>query len=140
MPLTADTVEDIRNGFPHPSIDPIVGEPTYFEIKRVHDLLKSNASSLTSTLGGGAHGLLGLILTPAIYQQITGHQFISPADPGAIPNIPAGTNANQTRTLTREHDLLLYTYLTATRCDQALKQQLIEAVNATYIETPPTIE
>ena len=44
-----------------------------------------------------------------------------PADPGAQPVIPNNANANATRTLTRQHDLALYTYLTATRCDKALK-------------------
>ena len=42
----------------------IHGEPTYVQLKNLKDLLKANAARVTSELGGGAHGHLGLILTP----------------------------------------------------------------------------
>ena len=37
----------------------IHGEPDYVQLKKLKDLLKANATKVTSDLGGGAHGHLG---------------------------------------------------------------------------------
>ena len=52
----------------------IHGEPDYVQLKNLRDLLKANASRVTSELGGGGHGHLGLILTPAEYKLL--HTFV----------------------------------------------------------------
>ena len=44
-----------------------------------------------STLGGGNHGFLGLILTPEKYQLVTSHAFEPHANPGALPTLPPNT-------------------------------------------------
>jgi len=48
--------------FEFPQLTKIHGEPDYDTLHRLHNELKSNAGSVPSTLGGGAHGHLGLIL------------------------------------------------------------------------------
>ena len=67
MASTAPTVEAIKAGFPHPSVPRKPGEPTYESIHAVHALLKANAASVPSELGGGVHGLLGLTLANTTY-------------------------------------------------------------------------
>lgn len=106
----APSVEDLRTSFLHPNITPINGEPHFEEIQRVHALLKSNAASVASALGGGAHGLLGLVTTPATYLRITGAAFNIPANPGITPTIPPGATAAQIGALTRQHTSDLRAY------------------------------
>jgi hypothetical protein len=55
MPTMAPTVESLIEGFPNPTIQPIVGEPTSYEtITAVARQLKTNAASVQTELGGGA--------------------------------------------------------------------------------------
>ena len=61
MTSSVPSVEDFTNAFPT-QVTPIVGEPTYATLKTLKDQLKANAASVPTTLGGGNHGYLGLIL------------------------------------------------------------------------------
>ena len=69
------TVESVIESFPNPSIPKFEHEPTYDSIKQVEKYLIENASSIESTLGGGNHGYLGLIMDPAKYQTLTRSLF-----------------------------------------------------------------
>ena len=102
MTSTVPSVEDFTNAFPN-HLTPIVGEPTYQTLKELKDQLKANAASIPTTLGGGNHGYLGLILSPAAYATISPTAFVEPAYPGQHPAIPAGTNAANTSTIIRRH-------------------------------------
>ena len=77
------SVEDFTNDFPT-QLTPIVGELTYTTLKTIKDQLKANASSIPTTLGGGNHGYLGLILSPATYATISPTALIEPANTSAI--------------------------------------------------------
>jgi hypothetical protein len=44
-------------------------------------------ASVPSEIGGGAHGLLGLVLPPATYTMLTNVVFQAPNNPGTIPVI-----------------------------------------------------
>ena len=135
MPVSVPSVDDIRNSFPHPTITAITGEPQYDEIRRVHKLLSSNAASVPSQLGGGNHGLLGHTIGPATYMNITGAAFLLPANPGAAPVIAANATAAQIGVATREFERLYYEYHHTTRCDQALKQQLLSCIEPMYLDS-----
>ena len=76
----------------------IHGEPDYVQLKNLQDLLKANASQVTSELGGGAHGHLGLILTPAEYTLIAALPYICPGHPGPLV-IPLGTTLHAANAL-----------------------------------------
>ena len=102
MTSSVPSVEDFTNAFPT-QLTPIVGEPTYTTLKTLKDQLKANAASMPTTLDGGNHGYLGLILSPATYATISPTVFIEPAYPGQHPTIPAGTNAANTSTIIRCH-------------------------------------
>ena len=83
--------ETIKANFPFPIIPREPGLPTFQIVNDVHNKSKANAASISSSLGGGAHGLLGLGLYPATYHQITGYHFIRPTNPGALPQNVNGT-------------------------------------------------
>ena len=68
----------------------IHGKPDYESIKKLKDILKANASRITSELGGGGHGHLGLILSAQEYNAVANPPYIRPAHPGPLI-IPHGT-------------------------------------------------
>eukprot|EP00957_Ditylum_brightwellii_P188784 14369841-Ditylum_brightwellii.AAC.1 len=47
-----------------------------------------NAASIDTTIAGGQHGHLGLVIMPARYLQLTGHPFAPPHNPGPTPIMP----------------------------------------------------
>jgi hypothetical protein len=132
MPTDIDKIVD---GFPHPTITPIIGIPTYESIAELNLHLNANAASVQSNLGDGQLGLLALTVSPAIYNTLSAIAFIPPANPGTTPNIPPNTTAAVTATIVRQHntDSILFREYRAT--DNALKQQVISCVNSMYLRT-----
>ena len=133
--INVPSVDEIRCGFPQPTVPTIDGEPNYETIKAVHDILKSNAAAIPTTLGGGAHGQLGLVLNPAVYIVISDQAYDRPANPGLTPNIPAGSTNAQIGVLTRNFNAEYKTYTECIRTDQALKQLLLGAVEDMYVSS-----
>lgn len=59
------SVDDIITKFPTKTIPTIPGEPDYASISKMVQLIYGNVTSLPTTLGGGQHGHIGLIMTPS---------------------------------------------------------------------------
>ena len=57
--------------FEFPEINKIHGAHTYAKLRNTKDQIKYTASSISSELGGGAHGHLRLVLTNIKYANIT---------------------------------------------------------------------
>ena len=68
---TTGPVDYAKTYFLHPTLTTIHGEPNYASLKLLKKELKANASTVTSDLGGGGHGHLGLVLTPHEYSMIS---------------------------------------------------------------------
>ena len=132
MTSTVPSIEDFTNAFPN-QLTPIAGEPTYQTLKALKDQLKANAASIPTTLGGGNHGYLGLILSPAAYATISPTAFVEPAYPGQHPTIPAGTNAANTSTIIRQHTEDTRQWREFKNVSTALKNQLLRAVDDIYV-------
>ena len=60
-------VDYITTVFKHNVLTKIVGEPTYQLLCTIKRECAANATLVHSNLGGGAHGLLGLVLIPTEY-------------------------------------------------------------------------
>ena len=97
------SVATICSVFEHQTIQPYTGEPDYEAIKSVHDQLKANAASIPSELGGGKHGLLGLIMSDATYLLMANSSFRFPPNPGLLPTIPTGSTAQRLPTPTKRY-------------------------------------
>ena len=134
MTTSVPSVEDITNAFPTP-ITKITGKPNYKGLKNLKDQLKANAASIPTTLGGGTHGYLGLILSPAAYATIAATQFIEPIYPGQHPNIPAGTSTANTSTIVRRHTEDLHQWREFKNVNTTLKNQLLSTLDDIYIRT-----
>jgi hypothetical protein len=123
-------------GFPHPSIPPILGIPTYVTIAELHLKLNTNAASVFSSHGDGAHGLLALTVSAeAVYNTLSDTPFIQPVNPGPQPVIPANATGPQISAITRSHTESHRTWKEYMATDKRLKQQLLAAVNETYYRT-----
>ena len=93
MTLTS-SVDYKDSYFKHPVLTRIRREPTYETLHHLKNELKSNASFIPTTLVGGNHGYLGVILTPVEYHRIApADLFIRPPNLGVLVPNPAGTAA-----------------------------------------------
>jgi hypothetical protein len=95
--------------------------------------LYSNAASLATTSGGGAHGHIGIIMLPALYTTLTATPYTAPLDPGVLPTIPANTTVAAREQLCLEHKEVRRVYGNHVNMDDALKGQVIDTVHDTYI-------
>ncbi len=82
------SVNDIVAKFPIKILPLIMGEPDYETINHMVQTLYGNAASLATTLGGGVHGHIGIIMGQALYATLMATPYIAPIDPGVLPNIP----------------------------------------------------
>jgi hypothetical protein len=121
--------------FPHTTLTPIVGKPTLATLTLLKLELYANAMFTESLLGGGNHGYLALVMSPAEYALQPGTiPFIEPANPGEQPpHLPAAT-APQMTEANRRHDYNIAKYAEYRAIHAQLKLQLINAVHTTYIE------
>ena len=80
--------------FEHADLTKITGVPTYESLKVIKDKCAANASLLDSTLGGGAHGLAGLVFPATEYALLSPIPFVRPVAPGplVLPVGPGVTN------------------------------------------------
>jgi hypothetical protein len=132
MPSTLDRIIE---SFPHPTIMPIVGQPTYETLAEVHLKLNTNAASVQSHLGNGLLGLLYLTVSPAVYNTQSAVNFTPPANPGPSPIIPANSTGPQIADIRRQHDIATALYKQYDATDKALKSLLIAAVDDTYVRS-----
>lgn len=127
-------IETIKESFPYPVIPKHVGLPTYDVIAAIHMKLKANAASISSTLGGGNHGLLGITVSRTTYLNITGHQFQAPTNPGALPTIPASQTGPQISEIVRQHKESLRLWREYNATQMALKQILLASFDEVYFK------
>ena len=73
--MTGST-DDIVRGFPHQELPKIVGEPTFDLLQDTHRKLSTNAASVPTALGGGAHGYLGMTTPGNTYFALTGANLV----------------------------------------------------------------
>ena len=117
--------ETIKTNFPFPIIPREPGLTTFQIFNEVHNKCKANAASISSSLGGGAHRLLGLGLSAATYHQITGSKLLRPNNTGALPQNVTGTAVVMAEQI-RQHKEELCIFRQVDNSDLVLKFQLID--------------
>jgi hypothetical protein len=79
--------------FQHPTLTKINGDLTYASLAKVERECKANGKSVSTTLGGGLQGHLGLVCSTAAYQRISpGVPFDRPILP-VLPDLSNSTGA-----------------------------------------------
>jgi hypothetical protein len=129
----AKSVDEIVAKFPHKTLQHIDGEPDYNDINEMMTKLFGNASTLASPLGGGLHGHIGLIMRPALYATISDTPYAAPADPGALPDIPANATTPQREIIRANHKEQQRLHENNGNMDDAIKSMIVEAVDETYL-------
>lgn len=128
------TVDAIVAKFPNKTIPTITDEPDYASINIMVEILYGNAASLPTTLGGGAHGHIGLIMTPALYATLApGTPYNNPIDPGPVPISIAGASAAVRESDRLEHKEHRRIFDNNLNMDAALKAQVIDTLHDTYL-------
>jgi hypothetical protein len=124
---------NIIGAFPNPTINPIIGLPTYDSISAVHLQLNQNAASVDSHLGDGINGLLSLTtVSTAVYNTISNELFEVPTNPGPYPIVqPTGTE-HQIKEAYRVHTENIRIWPKFQATEKPLKQLLLGAVSDIY--------
>ena len=130
MALSAD---DIVAKFTVKTLPSIIGEPNYESINNMVQTLYGNAATLATTLGGGAHGHIGIIMTNALYATLTATPYTAPIDPGVLPIIPLNATIAVRENLRVEHKEERRIYDNHINMDDALKGQVVDTIDETYI-------
>jgi hypothetical protein len=118
---------NIISKFPTKTIPTIQGEPYHGYISKMVQLMYGNAASLPTTLGGGQHGHVGLIMTPILYATLTFEH------PGPVPIHPNNANKAQRESQRLEFKEDRRIYENHINMDNALKAQVIDTINVTCL-------
>jgi hypothetical protein len=127
MPSVKDTY------FQHKVLTRIHGQPTYESLQNsLITELKANASSVPSTLGGGQHGHLGLLLSDERYIALPDTlQWVTPGNPGPyVPIVGTGPVIEAAKDVWRE---LKQTFELCQATEKSLVAQLVEAIDPIYL-------
>jgi hypothetical protein len=119
--------------FQHKLLTKIHGKPSYASLQVLHTELKANAGSVPSTLGGGLHGHLGLLLSATAYATLQPTiPWVSPANPGPFVPPAAGTAAqlDAARTVWSESQ---QRFEVCQATEKALIAQVVDAVDTIYL-------
>lgn len=121
--------------FEHAELTKIVGAPNYQNLKKIKDACAANAAQVESNLGGGAHSLLGTILTATEHALISPTPFTYPVHPGPFV-IPNGNNiTNMHREIARDqHKESVRVFQEVNAVQKAQIKQISKAVPELYLK------
>ena len=123
--------------FEFKELDKIHGKPTLNKLICLFHQLKTNAQKVPTTLGGGNHGYLALVLNDSDYNAIpTTNIFIRPVDPGifnptTLGNCPTNTQLSHHKAV---HEEALRLLNEVQEVKTILKNQLLNAIDAEYVD------
>ena len=127
------TVDYAGTYFEFPVLTKIHGEPTYENLHALKNQLKSNAQSLVSNLGGGAHGHLGLVLTSTEYALVSDVEYEPPVHPGSL-HIPAFTAQHESIQLREDHREQIRIFRETIDVEKTLIKQIVQALDPEYLQ------
>ena len=118
--------------FEYKTLTRINVKTTFINLHQLLLELKSNAVSLLSTLGGGSHRFIGIMLSSVAYATLVPFQsFITPANP--VPLLNYGGTQYEIALARTEHEEALNTFQEYQLVQRALVQQVIEVIYVKYL-------
>ena len=129
---SAPSVEAITASFPYPSFPSIHTQPNREDIDRLEKMSIANAAARQSTRGGGMHGHMGMVLSPARYALHVAIPYVFEPNPGEAPIYPPGVTGVAQRTLDNEWQRNATIYNNQQAVHAALKNQLFRAIPKAY--------
>lgn len=134
MAPSVPSPEDFIASFPEQP-PKIMGAPSFESLSHMRDILKANAASVHSLLGGGQNGYLGLVVSDEVYATISPTPFIVPGNPGVQPIIPQGTTAAITAIIVRNHEEAQRSWREYNNLHLALKKQIVNALEPLFLRS-----
>ncbi len=115
-------------------VTPLIGRPDPLTLGILQGELYANAISVPTELGGGLYGHLAIIMPAVEYMLMDGTiDYVAPPHPGVQADMPAAATAVQITQLNRQHDKALECHMLHANVANALKQQLLEAVDGMFV-------
>jgi hypothetical protein len=110
----------------------IQGQPAYDDLRQLRDSLFANAAAIPSTRGGGAHGHLGMLMTPTVYATLSATPWVQPP----VPVLPALNNLTgpQIAEANRRYADDYKEYLETNNLDKALLRQITTTIEPVYLK------
>ena len=130
---TLNKIEDYKNThFDYPELSKIVGEPTLGALLTLRNQIKANSQSVETTLGGGAHGHLGLVLSEVVYDAIEG---TSPYQRPRLPTLNIQPTDTQYRIAQQRHQYAedMELYREVQKMERTIIQQIVAAIEPKYL-------
>jgi hypothetical protein len=132
------SVDSLIATFPNQPIK-IRSLPTFETLRVLKQDLQDNAKSITSILGGGGHGYLGLIMSPAEYAIEVGNDangnpqpFIAPIYPGSRAVVD-GATARERKEQVRTYNQDMVEWREYEVVQQALQKLVLKAIDDVYL-------
>eukprot|EP00957_Ditylum_brightwellii_P204314 15338640-Ditylum_brightwellii.AAC.1 len=118
--------------FLNPMLQRIEGEPDYVAINAIMLQLYENAATIQSSLGGGAHGHIGIVMEPTMYFNLSATAYAPPTAPARVM-LPGNASSQARYDKDNWHRKDLDTFENHIAMDDVLKKQIQEAVDDVYI-------
>ena len=134
MILRPKTINEVVDKFVINTLPTIIGEPDYEALNEMIQALYANATTLTTTLAGGKHGHISLIIKETLYTTLATVTPWEDSDSiGARPII--ATNITVTHTPKGQWDIRQITpfFWKHRNHGQGPRQQIIETIEDNYI-------
>ena len=134
--MNAYSVMDYRSThFEYKDLFKIHGFPDIDSLLRILRQLKRNAQRVPTSLGGGQLGYLALILSTLAYDNIPNSSpFVRPTLPGLFTPSNTRLTAAEISEEKAAYDEAVRLYNECQAVEQALRNQLIEAIPPEYLE------
>ena len=130
--MTTINIDYINASFEYPVLTKIQGLPTYTTLKIIKDEMKANATSVSTDLGGGTNGHLGIMLRPIEYSNASLIPYNRQVHPGTLIIAP-GTSLHESTRLRDDFKEELRQYRECTQVEKALTKKLGTALPQMYL-------
>ena len=133
--MTPTNINYVLAYFEFSILTKIHGPPYHDTLTKIADKLMANAASVTSDLGGGAHGHISLILLDLEYVQIPGTvSCIRPIHLGTL-TIVAGSTLYAATDLREDHTIDIKLFREIQDVEKYLIKQVVAAIDPTYLKS-----
>ena len=125
-------IDYVKTYFQIPNLTKIHGEPTFKTLRVLFNELKANAGDVSTTLGGGLLGYLGLLLSILEYARVApGTPFVCSPNRGPLV-ILEGTAQHAATQMREDHAEALRQHRECIDVEAALKKQALAAIDPKY--------
>ena len=129
--MSKQTVAEL---FPNKKFEPIGGRPNGENLTDICDKCLENLAAVPSVLGGGQHGLAGLLLPNADYLRKTGHEFVQPEHPNDIPNLAGCATVAAERVVKEQWLADTKNFQRITVAEAEIKRIVVDVLDPVYLE------